>query len=246
MLVYTVRHLGCVLSRQLVGLQLLILKAGSETEIDTAFASLVRLQAGALLVGSDPFFNNRREQVVTLASRYAVPAIYDWREFAAIGGLISYGPSLTYVNYQAGVYAGRILKGEKRADLRATRQSGKTCHRQIDATAGLPSAAENAVCARAFTLGATSGLISGSGTNINWNDLSVVSVDDLVGAGVIDGGTVRSSGRRGRADLCQINDQDPRAAFDLFPGRQGHHPYSKNAALVSNISRKVGRRAGRV
>ncbi len=99
------------------GVQLPILKAASESEIDAAFASLVQLQAGALVVGSDPFFNSRREQLVAVASRHAVPAIYEWREFAAQGGLISYGPSLTSVNRQAGTYTGRILKGEKPADL---------------------------------------------------------------------------------------------------------------------------------
>ena len=73
------------------GVQLPILKAGTESEIDAAFATLVQLQAGALVVGADPFFNSRREQLVALASRHAVPAIYEWREFAAAGGLISYG-----------------------------------------------------------------------------------------------------------------------------------------------------------
>ena len=77
------------------GGQLPILEAGSEREIDAAFASLVQLQAGGLVVGTDPFFYSRREQLVALASDYAVPAIYEWREFAAAGGLISYGTSLT-------------------------------------------------------------------------------------------------------------------------------------------------------
>ena len=99
------------------GVRLHILKAGSETEIDAAFDSLRQLQAGALLVGNDPFFNNRREQLVALAARHAVPAIYEWPEFVAIGGLSSYGPSLTAINRQAGVYAGKILKGAKPADL---------------------------------------------------------------------------------------------------------------------------------
>jgi len=99
------------------GLQLPILKTATETEIDAAFASLVQLHAGALLVGADPFFINRREQLVALASRHAVPAIYDWREFVAAGGLISYGPSLTAAWHQVGIYVARILKGAKPADL---------------------------------------------------------------------------------------------------------------------------------
>jgi putative ABC transport system substrate-binding protein len=99
------------------GMQLPILKAGTEGEIDAAFASLVQLHAGALLVGNDPFFNIRREQLAALASRHAVPAIYERREFAASGGLISYGPSLAAAYHQLGIYAGKILKGAKPADL---------------------------------------------------------------------------------------------------------------------------------
>ena len=99
------------------GVQLPILKAGTETEIDAAFATLVQMQAGALVVGTDPFLNSRREQLVALASRHAVPAIYQSREFVASGGLISYGPSFTAVFRQAGIYAGKILKGAKPVDL---------------------------------------------------------------------------------------------------------------------------------
>jgi putative tryptophan/tyrosine transport system substrate-binding protein len=99
------------------GLQLHVLKASSESEIDTAFASLVQLHAGALVVGADPFLSSRREQLVALASRHAVPSIYAWREFADAGGLISYGASLTAGFRLVGTYTGKILKGEKPADL---------------------------------------------------------------------------------------------------------------------------------
>jgi len=99
------------------GVQLQILKAGAEGEIDTTFASLVEQHADALVVGDDPFFFSRREQLVALASRHAVPAIYFFREFVTTGGLISYGASLTASYRQQGIYAGRILKGAKPADL---------------------------------------------------------------------------------------------------------------------------------
>jgi len=99
------------------GVQLPILKAGTDSEIDAAFASLVQLDVDALVVGDDPFFGSRPERLVALASRHAVPAIYWRREFAADGGLISYGPSLTASYRQAGIYTGRILRGAKPADL---------------------------------------------------------------------------------------------------------------------------------
>jgi putative ABC transport system substrate-binding protein len=99
------------------GLQLHILKAGTESEIEAAFATLLQLHAGALVVGADPFFDNRKEQLVAVAARYAIPAIYIWREFAAAGGLISYGPSSASNSHQLGSYAGKILKGAKPADL---------------------------------------------------------------------------------------------------------------------------------
>ena len=98
------------------GLQLDILKAGTEGEIDAAFATLLQLQAGALVVGTDPFFISRSTQLVALAARHAVPAIYEWREYPAAGGLISYGPSLSGIWRQQGIYAGKILNGAKPAD----------------------------------------------------------------------------------------------------------------------------------
>jgi len=99
------------------GVQLHILKAATESEIDASFASLAQLHGSALVLGPDPFLNSRREQLVTLAARHAVPVIYDFRQNAAAGGLISYGPSLTGTWCQAGSYAARILNGTKPADL---------------------------------------------------------------------------------------------------------------------------------
>ena len=99
------------------GRPLAILKASTESEIDAAFAGLTSLRAGALVVGSDPFFNFRREQLVGLAARHAVTAIYEWREFAQAGGLISYGPSLSGTWRQVGAYVGRVLAGANPADL---------------------------------------------------------------------------------------------------------------------------------
>ena len=99
------------------GLELHVLRASTESEIDAAFASLVPLHAGALLVAGAPFFDSQRERLVALASRYAVPAIYSEREFAAAGGLISYGTSRTAAYRQVGTYVGRVLKGAKPADL---------------------------------------------------------------------------------------------------------------------------------
>ena len=99
------------------GVQLHIVEASSEGDFETAFASLAALHAGALVVGADPFFNARRSQIVVLAARHSMPAIYEWREFVDAGGLISYGPSLPGVYRQMGAYVGRILGGEKPADL---------------------------------------------------------------------------------------------------------------------------------
>jgi len=99
------------------GVQLPILKAGTESEIDAAFAALVQLHAGALIVVADPFLDGRREQLLALAAHHAVPVTYALREFAVAGGLISYGVSFAAVFRQAGIYAGKILKGAKPGDL---------------------------------------------------------------------------------------------------------------------------------
>jgi ABC-type uncharacterized transport system substrate-binding protein len=99
------------------GVQLQILKAGAEGDFETAFDAIVQLQAGALVIGADAFLDSRRDQLVALAARHAVPAIWEWREVAAAGGLISYGPSLAGTWRLAGIYAGKILAGAKPADL---------------------------------------------------------------------------------------------------------------------------------
>jgi len=100
-----------------IGRQILILNASSEREIDTAFRTLIERRAGGLLVTGDAFFNIRREQLVALAAYHAIPAIYEWREYALAGGLMTYGTSITDAYRQAGIYIGRILKGEKPSEL---------------------------------------------------------------------------------------------------------------------------------
>jgi len=99
------------------GVEFPVLKAGAEGDFEAAFANLAELHAGALVIAADAFFNSRREELVALAARHAVPAIYEWREFAELGGLISYGPSATGIYRQVGAYVGRVLAGEKPADL---------------------------------------------------------------------------------------------------------------------------------
>ena len=102
---------------QSVGVKLLVQKAGTRLEIDTAFADLARQKTGALLVISDPFFTIQRVQIAALAARYAMPAVFELREYAAAGGLMSYGPDLANGYRQGGVYTGKILKGAKPAEL---------------------------------------------------------------------------------------------------------------------------------
>ena len=100
-----------------IGLQVRIFNASTENDFDAAFASLVKQRADALLVGNDVYFTSRREHIVALAARHAIPAIYAFRSFAESGGLISYSSSLVEVYQQIGLYSGRILKGAKPADL---------------------------------------------------------------------------------------------------------------------------------
>jgi putative ABC transport system substrate-binding protein len=99
------------------GQRIQIFHAASEQEIEPVFASMAQAKVDALLVAADAFFNARREQIVLLASRHAIPAIYEQRSFAAAGGLMSYGTNLADSYRQAGVYTGRILKGEKPGDM---------------------------------------------------------------------------------------------------------------------------------
>jgi putative tryptophan/tyrosine transport system substrate-binding protein len=106
-----------------LGLPLHILHASSERDFDTVFANLAQLRAGALVIGTDTFFNSRSPQIAALTVRHAVPAIYQYREFAAAGGLLSYAGSITDAYRLAGVYTGRVLKGEKPADLPVQRST---------------------------------------------------------------------------------------------------------------------------
>jgi putative ABC transport system substrate-binding protein len=108
-----------------LGRQLRIFHASSEREIDAVFASLAQLQLGGLVIGADAFFFSRRDQFVTLVTRSSIPTIYPWREAVVAGGLASYGSSITDAYRLAGIYTGRILKGDKPASL-PVQQSTKT------------------------------------------------------------------------------------------------------------------------
>jgi putative ABC transport system substrate-binding protein len=100
-----------------LGLQLHVLRASTERDFDAAFATVVQRRIGGLVIGNDSFFSSRLEQLAVLALRHAVPTVFQYREFVAAGGLMSYGVSQTESNHLAGVYTGRILRGEKPADL---------------------------------------------------------------------------------------------------------------------------------
>jgi putative ABC transport system substrate-binding protein len=102
---------------RMLGVKLHVLLVSSEPELDAALGTAARLQVAGLMIGPDAFFNSRIEQLAALTSRHALPAVYQWREFTVAGGLLSYGSSITDVYRQVGVYTGRILKGEKPADL---------------------------------------------------------------------------------------------------------------------------------
>ena len=100
-----------------LGIKLIVLNAANADEIDASFMAMLQKGAGAVLVASDAFFFSRRKQLIVLAARYAVPAIYQLREFTTDGGLMSYGTSVTEAYHQVGIYTGRVLNGEKPADL---------------------------------------------------------------------------------------------------------------------------------
>jgi len=106
-----------------LGLQLIVLRAGTEREIDAAFATMAQRGGGVLDVGVDPFFTERRDHIVALAASYAIPAMYPVRDFAVAGGLMSYGTDFADSYRQAGIYTGRIVKGEKPADLPVQRST---------------------------------------------------------------------------------------------------------------------------
>ena len=123
---------------RMLGREVQVVKASTEREIETAIASLASARAGGLVINGDPFFNSRSEQLATQALRHAVPAIYQFREFTAAGGLISYGSSLTDAHRLAGVYAGRVLKGEKPADLPVQQPPRRTGHQPQDRAGARP------------------------------------------------------------------------------------------------------------
>jgi ABC-type uncharacterized transport system substrate-binding protein len=105
------------LAAQTMGLELHVLNASTETELEAAFAKLLELQARGLVIGGDAFFTSHSKKLAALAAQYRVPAVYQWREFAADGGLMSYGTNVTETHRLVGMYAARIVQGDKPADL---------------------------------------------------------------------------------------------------------------------------------
>ncbi len=110
--VKTVNEAGYALGRNLI-----VVTANTEHELEPAYTTIAERRAGGLIVTADPLFNARRAQIVSLTARHSIPAIYEWREFVELGGLMSYGSSIADAFRQVGIYVGRILKGEKPADL---------------------------------------------------------------------------------------------------------------------------------
>jgi putative ABC transport system substrate-binding protein len=108
---------GAMTVARALGIELHIFRANSEREIEGAYAEISKLRPAALVVATDPFFDSQRDRLVALSARHAIAAAYGWREYVLAGGLISYGTDLPDAYRQGGVYAGRILKGEKPADL---------------------------------------------------------------------------------------------------------------------------------
>jgi putative tryptophan/tyrosine transport system substrate-binding protein len=108
---------------RVLGIHLIVLKASTDREIDAAFATMAQQSGVALLVGTDPFFNEQRDHIVALAARHAIPAIYSVRESAVAGGLMSYGSDFADSYRQAGIYTGRVVRGEKPADIPVQRST---------------------------------------------------------------------------------------------------------------------------
>src|SRR5438552_3215004 len=108
---------GALAAARALRIELHVLNASTEYELDTAFADAAKLRAGMLVVSGEPYFDSQRERLVALSARHAIAAVYAWREYVLAGGLMSYGTDLPDSYHQAGVYAGRILKGEKPANL---------------------------------------------------------------------------------------------------------------------------------
>jgi putative tryptophan/tyrosine transport system substrate-binding protein len=107
-----------------LGQKLVVVKAETENDVEVAFATLLQRGVGALIIAGDQFMNSRRHQIIALAAHYSLPTIYPWRDAAVAGGLMSYGSHILDAYYLAGIYTGRILKGEKPADLPVQQSTG--------------------------------------------------------------------------------------------------------------------------